>query len=150
MFSETTYADIFGCNTHSRKGKHKPKNKRQRKYVAKSQKMNLIRSKNHKVIYNSDAFPLLYGQTMYNELLDILETTNFKDWNDDHEYLYELCKLGENQKYAKQYEDLLYAMPSEYDDGDNYFSRKNCSDSEYSYRMWKLDRMNDWYLQYRT
>ncbi len=86
--NETTYADILGCNSHNRKGKNILKNKKLKKYEAKSQKINLIRSKNHKAIYNDriNAIPFIDSNTKFNNLLDIIKASDNKELNDAYEY----------------------------------------------------------------
>jgi hypothetical protein len=126
-----------------RKGKHKPKHKKQKKYEAKVQKMNLIRSKNHKVIYNDPAV-FIYNESTLKSLLEILKTKNTYDWNDDYEYQYtSIYKLGDIKEYAEQYEALQLALDYEnlQDDYDNNYDDDDWEE-RYERRYW---RRHSWY-----
>jgi hypothetical protein len=124
-----------------RKGKHKPKHKKQKKYEAKVQKMNLIRSKNHKIIY-ADLMVTVPASTLIDELLEILKDTNTELWKDEHEQLYTYYHLNDIEKYKKQYDVLQEAITREYEDAvddamEEYY--ENCKWEMYFdriYRYW--------------
>jgi hypothetical protein len=101
-----------------RKGKSKPKYvKKLKKYEAKEQKMNLIRSKTYKVI-NDNLSTAVHDETKFKALLEILKTKNIYKWNTDFEYLYTTSyKLCDIEEYANQYEALQTAI-----NDDNYSS----------------------------
>ena len=111
-----------------RKGKRKTKYVKLKKYIAKVQKMNLIRSKTYKAFSNNLSIPV-HDETKFKALLEILKTKNIYEWNTDYEYLYTASyKLCDIEEYAKQYEALQTAM-----NDDNY----SCSDSEdWEERYW--------------
>jgi hypothetical protein len=93
-----------------RKGKHKPKHKKQKKYEAKLQKMNLIRSKNYKVIDN-DSTTIVYAEHTLNTMLEVLKTIDIYNWTDDYENLYKnVYCLNEIDKYQSQYIALQRAI----------------------------------------
>ena len=113
-----------------RKGKNKPKYTKQKKYDAKIQKMNLIRSKNHKVI-DSDFNAIVYTEHTLNELLEILKTSDIYNWNDDYEYLYEkVYYLNRIDKYKTQYEIIQHSIKLE--KYDKY------EDDQYEYYKWVI------------
>jgi hypothetical protein len=124
-----------------RKGKHKPKHKKQKKYEAKIQKMNLIRSKNHKVI-DSDFSAIVYSEHMLLELLKILKTSDIYNWNADYEYLYEkVYCLDRIDKYKTQYDKLQQVIEQEqYDEyeEEQYEYRREL------YECYRWDRYDRW------
>ena len=125
LHSDTKY------NPCIRKGKRKAKYvKKLKKYEAKAQKMNLIRSKNHKVI-DSDFNAIVYTEHTLNELLEILKTSDIYNWNDDYEYLYEkVYYLNRIDKYKTQYEIIQHSI--ELEKYDKY------EDDQYEYYKWVI------------
>ena len=128
LHSDTKY------NPCIRKGKRKAKYvKKLKKYEAKAQKMNLIRSKTYKVINDNLSTPV-HDETKFKALLEILKTKNIYEWNTDFEYLYttsyNLCDIEE---YVKQYEALKTAI----EDDDKYScSSYDSCDWEERYGRW--------------
>ena len=127
LHSDTKY------NPCIRKGKRKPKYvKKLKKYEAKAQKMNLIRSKTFKVINDNLSTPV-HDETKFKALLEILKTKNIYKWNTDFEYLYTTSyKLCDIEEYVKQYEALQTAI-----NDDNYSSD---SDMDWEERYGRLTR----------
>lgn len=129
--SEPSPYDSFEYNPCIRKGKHKPKYKKQKKYEAKVQKTNLIRTKRHKVIY-SDGYVEQNDPSKLKILINILQTTDWGSWTDDYEHLYtNIYKLYEDETFKAQYnkiqEELYYSNYDDYyddyyDDMDSYHS----------------------------
>lgn len=75
--------------------------------------MNLIRSKNHKVI-DSDFIAIVYSEHMFLELLEILKKMDICKWNADYEYFYETVYcLHRIDKYKTQYDALQHAIEEE-------------------------------------
>lgn len=106
------YEDVE-YNPCIRKGKHKPKHKKQKKHEAKVQKMNLIRSKNYKVIDN-DSTTIVYAEHTLNTMLEVLKTMDIYNWTDDYENLYNnIYCLNEIDKYECQYDALQQAIEDE-------------------------------------
>lgn len=92
----------FEYNPCIRKGKHKIVHKKQKKYEAKVQKMNLIRTKRHKAIYN-DGVLILLDSSALNDLITILKDNDTSRWNETHEHLYtNVYKLYEDETYKTQ------------------------------------------------
>jgi hypothetical protein len=115
-----------------RKGKCKTKYVKLKKYEAKAQKMNLIRSKTFKVI-NDNLSTAVHDETKFKALLEILKTKNIYKWNTDFEYLYTTSyKLCDIEEYVKQYEALQTAI-----NDDNYSSD---SDMDWEERYGRLTR----------
>lgn len=124
-----------------RKGKHKPKHKKQKKYEAKVQKMNLIRSKNHKIIDN-DSIAIVYTKYALDELIGILKTVDINNWNDDYENLYtNVYHLDQIDKYKRQYDALQRAIEEE-----KYYQYEE-DQYEYKwelYKSYRYGRYNRW------
>jgi len=119
-------------NPFIRKGKRKAKYVKLKKYEAKAQKMNLIRSKTFKVI-NDNLSTAVHDETKFKALLEILKTKNIYEWNTDFEYLYTTSyKLCDIEEYVKQYEALQTAI-----NDDNYSSD---SDMDWEERYGRLTR----------
>jgi hypothetical protein len=136
LYEDSPY-ESFEYNPCIRKGKHKPVHKKVKKYEAKVQKMNLIRTKRHKVIY-SDGYVEQNDQSKLKILLNILQTTDWGSWNDDYEYLYRnVYKLYEDETYQAQYEKVQQEL--HYDD----YDYDDDMDSYYSYCRWEY-RMMRW------
>jgi len=113
-----------------RKGKCKTKYVKLKKYEAKAQKMNLIRSKTFKVINDNLSTPV-HDETKFKALIEILKTKNIYEWNTDFEYLYTTSyKLCDIEEYVKQYEALKTAI-----EDDNY-SSDSSMDWEERYGRW--------------
>jgi hypothetical protein len=128
LHSDTKY------NPCIRKGKRKAKYvKKLKKYEAKAQKMNLIRSKTYKVINDNLSTPV-HDETKFKALLEILKTKNIYEWNTDFEYLYTTSyKLCDIEEYVKQYEALKTAI----EDDDKYScSSYDSCDWEERYGRW--------------
>ena len=120
-YSDTEY------NPCIRKGKRKTKYVKLKKYEAKAQKMNLIRSKTYKVINDNLSTPV-HDETKFKALLEILKTKNIYEWNTDYEYLYTTSyKLCDIEEYVKQYEALQTAIKDD----------DNCSYSECNSEDWE-------------
>jgi hypothetical protein len=116
-----------------RKGKNKPRYVKLKKYEAKAQKMNLIRSKNYKVIYDDSKTTV---DIRFKTLLEHLKTRNTRDWNSDYEYLYtNVYKLYNIEEYAKQYKALQTIIKEE--------RQQNYNDDKYS-----SDDSRDWEERY--
>jgi hypothetical protein len=121
-----------------RKGKHKPKHKKQKNYEAKVQKMNLIRSKNYKAV-ESDSTTVVYTEHTLNEMLEVLKTMDIYNWTDDYENLYKnVYCLNEIDKYQSQYIALQIAIE------ENEYNTKWEEEME-DYRW---ERFNDRYSRY--
>ncbi len=123
----------FEYNPCIRKGKHKPKHKKQKKYESKIQKMNSIQSIRNKLIINNyDTMNI--SNDVYNELIDILVRKDVTLWNDDYDILYnKLCVLQNNKtieqgyiyinqyiEKQKTYEQKDYDKYDKYDEYDEY------------------------------
>ena len=90
-----------------RKGKHKPKHKKQKNYIAKAQRMYPQEGK-----YTYDEYiSLITDKSRYNELVNILKKADPYSWNDDYENLYEnIYKLYEVPEMKSAYEQLQNAI----------------------------------------
>lgn len=111
------YLDIE-YNTCIRKGKHKPKHIKHKRYEAKVQKINLIRSKRHKFVYdNYDA--RITNQKLFDELIQVLGTKDASKWNDEYETLsIYVFKLETNTEYVRLYNDMQNKIEEDYYDED--------------------------------
>lgn len=100
----TIYCLSFEYNPCIRKGKYKPVYKKQKKYEAKSQKMNLICSQRHKLIDETR----IDSKSMYNEVINILNKGLYSEWNDNYYYLYtQVYHLDNDKELAKKYQKIL-------------------------------------------
>jgi hypothetical protein len=127
-----------------RKGKHKPKHKKQKKYEAKVQKTNLIRPKRLKII-SENCYTNYNNKELYNDLITILKGKKTKEWNDDYEFLYSQVFYLENDKELQEcYLDIqryieetkLYEEYYDYDDYDDYDFRYQCFKDQMQESRW--------------
>lgn len=124
--------DLVEYNPCIRKGKHKPKHKKQKKYEAKVQKTNLIRTKCHKIF--SENYDTIYNnKELYNDLITILKGKKTEEWNDDYEFLYSQVFHLENDKELQEcYLDIQRCIQETkmyeeyYDYDDDYEFRYKC------------------------
>ena len=137
--NENDYYNSFEYNPCIRKGKNKPKHKKQKKYEAKVQKMNLIRPKTDKILSN-DINAIVNTKVILNELLELLKTKDTERWNDSHTYLYEnIYHLNKIELYTNQYNSLQAAIQDElisklYEDYyEDYYERQYI---RYRYYKW--------------
>lgn len=95
--------DDYEYNPCIRKGKHKPKHKKQKNYIAKVQRMCPRDGK-----YTYDYYSLLINdKTQYNELVNLLKRVDWKRWNDDYEHLYQkVYKLYEVPELKATYDQI--------------------------------------------
>lgn len=117
--SETNY-ELFEYNPCIRKGKHKPKFKKQKKYLAKIQKINLIRPKRAKII-NNNYDSHIFSQYQVNKIINILQKAIWEEWDSNYEFIYNLYKLSEDTELANNYntiQEKLYEY--NYDEEDYY------------------------------
>lgn len=95
--------DDYEYNPCIRKGKHKPKHKKQKNYVAKVQRMY---PQEGKYTFNDYITPII-DKTVYNELVNILKKADAYSWNDEYENLYQnIYKLYEVPEMKSAYEKL--------------------------------------------
>ena len=99
--------DDYEYNPCIRKGKHKPKHKKQKNYIAKVQRMY---PQEGKYTYD-DYVALLTDKTVYNEVVNILKKADAHNWNDDYENLYQnIYKLYEVPEMKSAYDQLQTAI----------------------------------------
>jgi hypothetical protein len=107
MFDHTEY-EYTVC---IRKGKHKPKHKKQKNYVAKSQRMIPQEQK-----YTLEDYMLFRNdKSVYEDLVKVLKKPDALIWNDEYEHLYTyVYKLYEVEELKTAY-DTLKQMIKEYE-----------------------------------
>lgn len=104
----TVYCLSFEYNPCIRKGKHKPVYKKQKKYEAKVQRMNLIRPKRGKIINNNLYEIYTSNKDIYKELIDILKSGKHTQWNEDYYYLYKcVFHLDNDKELVEKYNKIL-------------------------------------------
>ena len=126
-----------------RKGKHKPKHKKQKKHEAKIQKTNLIRSKTYKLL-NSEIAYFADDKKVFDNLVRILKTSSTAEWNEDCELLYtSIYHMDRVEEYQKLYDNLqtakaneeYYALCATYEEyDDDYYDRYE------EYKYWRRSR----------
>lgn len=134
-----------------RKGKHKPKHKKQKKYEAKVQKTNLIRPKRGKLVSTNYDSSSNNCEAMIKNMIQILKKGNESEWDDDYESLYtHIFRFTKDDEIEKQYNaiqrtfyDCNWYEPY-YDDYDDYtvYSRYNYYD-EYDEREYRYECFKD-------
>jgi hypothetical protein len=135
MSDETTY-EAFEYNPCIRKGKHKPKHKKQKKYEAKVQKTNLIRPKRGKLISNNADSSVTTNTEMFNNMVKLLNTGNELDWDNDYEFLYNYTfRFEKNEELEKKYQSIQTKITQNkfYDDYEDYDYEDDYED-DYDYR----------------
>ena len=100
-----------------RKGKHKPKHKKQKKYDAKSQRMVPQEAK-----YTLEGYMLFRNdKSVYDDLIKVLKAVDVDNWNEEYEHLYTyVYKLYEVEELKPAYDTIIqkieqYEMEQEYD-----------------------------------
>lgn len=141
MCSEPSPYESFEYNPCIRKGKHKPKYKKQKKYEAKVQKTNLIRPKRGKSL--STNYDSLFNNCdiMIKNMIKILKKRNEAEWDDDYESLYtHIFRFTKDDEIEKLYNAIQHTIYENnfydsYDDYD-YYSSSNYYDDydDYEYR----------------
>lgn len=132
----------FEYNPCIRKGKHKPKHKKQKKYESKIQKTNLIRPTRHKLV--SENFDIIYhNNEIPNDLIKILLNKNATKWNDEYDFLYNhIFHLEDNKELEQYYLDIQRYIHEEYEK--SYDEYDEYEEYEFRYQCFK-DQM----LRYR-
>lgn len=123
-FDDITVIEYNPC---IRKGKYKLKIKKVKKYEAKVQKINLVRSKRGKLIGNSnhDAIISTSKELIDNMIKILMEETIYK-WDDDYESLYShICREKKNEELENKYINIklkidAYRYGDDYDNYDDY------------------------------
>ena len=117
-----------------RKGKHKPKHKKQKNYIAKVQRMYPQEGK-----YSYDDYSFLVNdKTQYNELVNLLKSADWKNWNDDYEHLYKnIYKLYEVPELKSAY-DKIQSIIIEEEIAFQYWYYDEEEEERYERYKWEL------------
>ena len=94
--------------------------KKQKKYTPKSQKQNLIKTKDYKT-FNTQVDVLHDNKDALLDLIEILNTENILKWDSNYEQLYKEYSLEEVEEYKKGYDNIHYRIREDY--LKNYYNR---------------------------
>jgi len=124
------YAEYNPC---IRKGKHKPKHKKVKKYEAKVQKTNLIRPKRGKLVSTNCDSNVNNCNTMIKNMIIILKKQNEDDWDDDYDSLYtHIFRFTKDEDLEKNYNSIQESITiNKYYDNYDY---DDYDDDYYEYR----------------
>ncbi len=134
--SDTNSYDSVEYNPCIRKGKHKPKHKKQKNYQAKIQKINLIRPKRHKLVDNCDT--IYNSKELFNELVSILKRGKVLEWNDDYDLLYtQVFKLKDDKEFEDNYNNIQRQLEEiRQEELEDMYEEAEMRYYRYRYRRW--------------
>lgn len=134
--SDTNPYDSVEYNPCIRKGKHKPKHKKQKKYEAKIQKINLNQPKRHKLANNCDT--VYNSKELFNELVSILKHGKVLEWNDDYDLLYtQVFKLNNDKELEENYNNIQRQLEEiRQDELEDMYEEAEMRCYRYRYRRW--------------
>jgi hypothetical protein len=118
--------ESFEYNPCIRKGKHKPVHKKQKKYEAKVQKMNLIRPKRGKLISTNCDSIINNSAELIDNMIKILKSEDELKWDEDYEALYtHIFRFKKDDDLDKNYTKIKLKIyenecNDKYDDYDDY------------------------------
>ena len=109
---EISHSDIE-YNPCVRKGKKKIHHKKAKKYIAKSQRFNLIKTKQHKLSINTESIQS-FNELDYENLIEILKSCDISQWSYKYEVMYnELFKEKNINTYDNYYQNMMWILASE-------------------------------------
>lgn len=127
--------DDYEYNPCIRKGKHKPKHKKQKNYIAKVQRMH---PQEGKYVYNDYAL-FINDRTQYNQLVALIKSLNWKNWTDDDEHLYQkVYKLYEVPELKVAYDNIQRNIAEDELAFQQWYNEKEEEDCRcyWDYRRW--------------